>query len=194
MPLNPGATNTVQGIFGDDLNTANYGSRWTVYGRTTPNNSTYYRLNLTDTLTPGEGYWILSLDAAAVDMSGTAIAMVNNKVEADLPKAAVNLNRNIPVTYPFTTAQPWANMTEVKMVNGTVGPTEQTATSSATGFMYSGLSYLAGNLWTYNVASQAYVAGKPTLTPWDGFWVSARDPAYNHLNANGSMKLLMPKP
>jgi len=63
------AGNTVDAVFGDDLDPADYNTRWVVWERDSFIDA-YRRLELTDTLTPDRGYWVRTLDAVTVDVEG----------------------------------------------------------------------------------------------------------------------------
>lgn len=57
IPCNPGEDNSVEAIFGDD-NLGALGTDWKIFHFNTANN-TYNELQLADSISPGEGYWII---------------------------------------------------------------------------------------------------------------------------------------
>ncbi len=78
LPCDPGASNTVAGVFGDDM-TGTYGVDWIVYERNEAAGG-YVALTLADPLELGVGYWIKTLDAGetvTVDSLSPAVTEVD---------------------------------------------------------------------------------------------------------------------
>ncbi|MDX1748013.1 MAG: hypothetical protein R3324_18935, partial [Halobacteriales archaeon] len=71
LPCQPAAgQDTVGDVFGDDLPSLDYGLTWAVFERDETNDQ-YVRMSLSDSMTMGEGYWIIATDAdTPIDVEG----------------------------------------------------------------------------------------------------------------------------
>jgi hypothetical protein len=98
--------NTVETVFGDDLPTANYGTRWRVYRRDAANNL-YVQLNLGDTLQAGLGYWIKTLDGGTITVGSSTSA---GNPQADVPLSSASTGRYNLVGHPFVFDVCWKDV------------------------------------------------------------------------------------
>lgn len=74
LPCDPN-TATVSAIFGDDLNPAQYTTHWVLWERDEANDQYVMLPDINATLGQGEGYFLLSVDPAAIDVAGTATTL-----------------------------------------------------------------------------------------------------------------------
>lgn len=194
LPCEPDVTDTVASLFGDDLNMADYGSRWVMYTRNEAADQ-YAILGSGDPVTQGEGIFLFSLDAGLLDTSGTATSLVNsvdcpspdgNCFEIPLVKPADDLSERYnmlghPLPYPVN----WANFR--LRVDGDPDSPLTPSEAQAKGFMmketykYSGSAYVP-----FDDVTPGYDHG--ALGSFDGFWVGMLDNSFNA----GDMTLLVP--
>ena len=194
LPCDPGVSNTVSDLFGDDLDIASYGSRWVMYARDEASDQ-YVSLGTDDTLSQGEGLFMYSLDAGPLDTSGTATSLVNsadctsadnNCFEIPLFKPADNLSQlsnmlGHPLPYPVN----WRNFR--LRVNGDPDSPLTPSEAEARGFMkkvtykYSGSAYVP-----FDDVTPGYDHG--ALGAFDGFWVRLMENSFGA----GDITLLVP--
>ena len=194
LPCNPGGSNTVSDLLGDDLDVANYESRWTVFTRDEATDQ-YVKLGINDPLTQGEGIFLYSLDTGLIDTSGTATPLVNsadcpsadgNCFEIPLVKPVDNLSQlpnmlGHPLPYPVN----WANFR--LRVSGDPDSPLTPSGAEAKGFMrkqtykYSGSAYVP-----FDDVTPGYDHG--ALGAFDGFWVRLLESSFDA----GDMTLLVP--
>ncbi len=67
---------TVESALSDNLDVSEYAYRWVLYGWDRDSDS-YFSLDRQSPLFPGEAYWILSKDAAQIDIAGSATPVTN---------------------------------------------------------------------------------------------------------------------
>ena len=173
LPCAP-TSNTVQDVFGDDLGNANYNVRWIVYERN-ESTDTYLPLSLSSLLNQGESYWILSLDAATVGVTGTATPLTTGN--ANCPSAAgcfevmltppdINTaTRQNMVGHPFPFDVDWADV--VVEVDGTTTFTPSGADTA--GFVSKTIHKYNGN--GYDPFDDVTPAMEGVLNIYDGIWV-----------------------
>jgi hypothetical protein len=194
LPCNPGGSNTVSDLFGDDLDVADYNSRWTIFTRDEAGDQ-YVQLNFDDPLSQGEGIFLWSLDTGLIDTSGTATPLVNsadcpsadgNCFEIPLVKPADNSSQRPnmlghPLPYPVN----WANFR--LRVSGDPDSPLTPSGAEAKGFMrkqtykYSGSAYVP-----FDDVTPGYDHG--ALGAFDGFWVRLLESSFDA----GDMTLLVP--
>ena len=194
LPCNPGVSNTVSDLLGDDLDVADYNSRWTIFTRDEATDQ-YVKLDIDDPLTQGEGIFLYSLDTGLIDTSGTATPLVNsadcpsadgNCFEIPLVKPADNLSQRPnmlghPLPYPVN----WANFR--LRVSGDPDSPLTPSGAEAKGFMrkqtykYSGSAYVP-----FDDVTPGYDHG--ALGAFDGFWVRLLESSFDA----GDMTLLVP--
>ena len=172
LPCAP-TSNTVQDVFGDDLGNANYNVRWIVYERN-ESTDTYLALSLSSTLNQGESYWILSLDAATVDVTGTATPLTTGNANCPSPAGCFEVNLTPPdintatrqnmVGYPFPFDVDWADVVvEVDGVPHSPSEAETADFVSKTIHKYNGGSY--------DPFDDVTPAMEGVLNVYDGIWV-----------------------
>jgi hypothetical protein len=150
--------NSVEGVFGDDLTIADYGSQWVLYEYLPA--SGYHKLELTDTLEEGRGYWMVSLD----DKTITVLGEYNSNIDFPLGDGSTSGKWNLVGT-PFRFNTTWADV-QVIDTNGSVLTLDEAApdTIASTGFRW-------------NSEAQSYDQLTPSsgaLSPFDGAWVYSK--------------------
>jgi len=182
---------TVEELFGDTLDPNYYYYRWVVYERDEATD-TYVRLNPSDTVEQGKGYWIYSLDNSYWDASGSLtsypVTFANGCSDPEgcyeIPLTSpdsVDTTRFNLVGYPSNTPIDWGGVRFV--VDG----------SAYSPYRAEDLGYASKSIWKYNGNSyDAYDDTTPgmegELNSHEGIWV--------HLLGGSSastVKLLIPK-
>ncbi len=185
LPCQSTAT-TVQTVF-SGLSAGDYDTRWVVYARDEANN-VYTKLGLSSTLTQGKGYWFDSLDAARLEVTGTATAWSSKTgcmstagcYEITLTKPPTSSGLYNLAGHPFAYDVDWADVRVVPNAGTAVTPSDaETAGSmSKTFHIWNGSSYDA-----YDDATPGMLG---SLLANYGMWVKVKDPALT------SITLLIP--
>ncbi len=189
IPCDPGAANTVQDIFGDQLNPSRYYSRWILYKRDATTDA-YSLLSLASPMALGEGYWIISLDATVWDVSGTETARDTSNANCITVDGCYVINLTPPgvgqpprfnlIGHVFSFDVDW---TDVRVeVNGTA---YTPSGAKAAGYMEKSMWIYNGN--GYDVFDDTTPGMEGTLMAQDGIWVEVFNGA-----AGKSIKLLVP--
>ena len=182
LVCDPGGSNTVNDVFGDDLG-GTYGTNWVVFRRDASTQANV-QLTTTDTLAVGAGYWIkTNLGSQVVDVSGT------DNVVTDTPLVGVvaappagcgsSAGRCNAAGNPHAFDVCWA---DVLVDDG--GSIETLSTADPGGICQTtgGATCIMSRLahkWTgasYAPFNGTTLGMEGTLKPWDGFWVSANKP------------------
>jgi trimeric autotransporter adhesin len=164
------ATPTVSAVFGDDLAPGDYGSRWILYRRNVATSS-YEALGLNTEMTQGRGYWIKSLDAATLDVSGgmaptlcPAASRYSSCFDIALTGSGGGL-QNLS-GHPFSSLVDWA---DVRFVSGGM---EYTPAEAQTAGLASKIVY-KWNGGAYEPYDGETPGMEGALDDWDGVWVKA---------------------
>jgi trimeric autotransporter adhesin len=164
------AAPTVSAVFGDDLAPADYGSRWILYRRNVATSS-YEALGLSTEMTQGRGYWIKSLDAATLDVSGgmtptvcPAASRYSSCFDIALTGSGGGL-QNLS-GHPFSSLVDWA---DVRFVSGGM---EYTPAEAQTAGLASKIVY-KWNGGAYEPYDGETPGMEGSLSEWDGIWVKA---------------------
>ncbi|MCP4661392.1 MAG: hypothetical protein GY856_38810 [bacterium] len=176
LPCDVGSNSTVQGVFGDDLDPADYGDRWGIY-KYSELNQIYRLLGLSSPLKEGKGYWIKTLDSGqSITVGGELPSAVDRPLVADPEDGAQNL-----VGHPFNFGVCWD---EVRILDGAsvltldqadplIGfvracqmvPPDPSCVASRIGYQWNGAAY--------EVFDGQTMGMQGTLEPFDGLWVKA---------------------
>ncbi|MDG4597210.1 MAG: S8 family serine peptidase [Candidatus Contendobacter sp.] len=179
LPCNVGSNNTVEAVFGDNLNASVYDQRWAVF-EWNANTQSYIKLGLNSPVEAGRGYWIKTLDSSqTIDAAG----MLNNPLLPSLAAAPPGWNM---AGHPFTFSVCWA---DVKVVDGTSQLTLEQAdpggaceqSPPGTGCVMSRIMH-KWNGSAYQPFDGLTAGAEGTLEVFDGWWVKAKN----------SIKLLIP--
>ena len=182
LPFTPVLPATVTSTFGDDLLIGQYGNRWVVYEWNAAANS-YTKLSTFSTLSQNKSYWILSLDAANLDVEGSDTAVVDSygNNECAVPQGCYEIPLVPPadgetekynlVGHVFPATVPWKDV-RIRTVAGD-GTTEVYTPSQAappndnimdkTFWLYKGGAYESHDDSTIGMEGE--------LVAFDGFWV-----------------------
>ncbi len=191
VPCQPDSNaNTVEKLFGDTLDPNDYYYRWVVFKRDEANDA-YVRLDLSDTIEQGEGYWVLSLDNGYWDATGSLTQYpVTRAAGCSDPQGCYE----IPLTTPDDD-----NSSKFNLVGH---PGNLSINWGGVRFVFDGVAYspsraenanlASKNIWKYN--GNAYDVFDDTtpgmegeLNSHEGFWVELLPGAFNT-----SAKLLIP--
>ncbi len=192
LPCAPDSNvDTVGGLFGDTLDVNAYYTRWIVYRYNVATNS-YEQLQLTDTVSQGEGYWLLSYDDSYWDAPGSLTSYPVTQAEgcasADgcyaidlvLPDSATS--RHNLVGFPNNIDIDWSQVRFV-LDDGTTYTPSQAETNniaSKTIWKWNGSSYD-----TYDDSTPGMLG---TLSSHEGFWIQLLSGSFSET----SVKLMIP--
>ncbi len=192
LPCAPDSNaDTVGELFGDTLNVSEYYARWIVHRYNAANN-TYEQLQLTDTVSQGEGYWLLSYDDSYWDATGSltsypvtqsegcAVAEGCYAIDLVLPDSATT--RYNMVGFPNNIDIDWSQARF--LVNNTISYTPSEAETN---------SIASKMIWKWNGSSyDTYDDSTPgmlgTLSSHEGFWVQMLSGSFGET----SVQLLIP--
>lgn len=160
MPCQLGIStpNSVEAVFGDDLPTAGYGTQWVLYEYLPA--SGYRKLELTDGLEEGRGYWIISLD----DKTITVLGEYNSNIDFPLGDGSTAEQWNLAGT-PFRFDTTWGDV-QVIDTDGSVLTLDEAAPDT-----------IANTGFHWNSETEAYDQLTPNsgvLSPFDGVWVYSK--------------------
>lgn len=162
---------TISDLFGDDLLPADYATRWILYERDEPANK-YTALELGSSLSQGSGYWIKSLDAGALDVTGNlspTLCPASSRYSScfDIPLYGTGTGVQNLLGYPFNSPVDWANVRFVDGAGLEFTPAAAQAAGMASKIMYK---------WTggaYEPFDGETPGMEGSLDEWDGIWVKA---------------------
>lgn len=195
LPCDPGSSNSIADIFGDDLTPADYGIRWVLFERDEIGDQ-YLRLpDVTSVLHQGQAYFAYSMDAGLLDTTGTVTTLTNRP---DCPSPDNNCFV-IPLVKPATTESTlfnalghplpypvdWADFRIVASgdLDSPMTPSGALAKNymSKVVYKYTGSAYVP-----FDDVTPGYDEG--ALGAYDGFWVEALGDSLN----TGDLSLLIP--
>ena len=193
LPCNPGVTNTPTGQFGDDIS-GTYGTDWLMYEYDGVNNK-YNSLSDSSALAQGNGYWLISLNKATLDVTGTATplsfsancpAPTNECFEIALQKPpGAGLEQYNMLGHPLPYPVNWADVRIV--ANGDPDSPFTPSGALAKGYFskvmqkYTGSAYAA-----FDDVTPGYEEG--ALGAYDGIWVKVLDGSLG----SGALSLIIP--
>ncbi len=179
LPADPGNSNTVAGIFADDIQGV-YGQVWIVY-RFDADAGSYVQAGLHDVLNQGEGFWILQNSGADVvlDMPETSVvtpivSQIGCVAEqgcfaVPLPVQAGSV-RWAMGGYPFAASGPVGG---IRVVTGSTGDC-QSSNGGCTLAEGDERQVVSRILWRYVDENSGYhaITTDDFLDPWSGFWIA----------------------
>ena len=170
LPCTPPVTaQTVQAVFGDDLNGA-YGTDWAVYSYDSANN-TYKDLGPNGVLTQGVGYWVIHHNGtnAVLDFpEGSTKTMVTpaNQCVGDKDCYRISLATKSGQVQWNMLGYPFMNditLDRLRVVtNG--GPCAEGCSLAQ--------AKVENRLWHYRDGAYQVIEGRGLLHSWDGFWIA----------------------
>ena len=163
LPLDPGASNSVNDVFGDDIN-ADYGTEWLMYGFNAASKA-YETKDLNGSLQHGLGYWIIQITGENVQLDMPASSVESTvsplTVPADGEKNRWNLSG-----YPLSVTKKFSDLI-IKTSTGTCADAGCDPNEAKLQKIFQ------NEVWRLSqVDAQQYekISGETTLNPWDGFW------------------------
>ncbi|MCW8925178.1 MAG: FG-GAP repeat protein, partial [Xanthomonadales bacterium] len=189
IPCDLGTNNTVEDVFGDDFNTADYLYDWVVWKRDEANER-YVRLTLASPLEIGQGYWIFSYDGGFWDAGNGGLTTFTQDPACASPRGCFEIPLVNPadassehynmVGHPGNIQTDWASVTV--LVDG-VPYTPYDAEAN---------NFVSNTLWKYNGNGyDSYNDITPGmigyLDTYDGFWVKVLGGSFGK-----TVKLLVP--
>ena len=180
LSCTPIAPATVDSVFGDDLESSQYGLSWVMYEWNTATDSYIRLLDTNSTLSQNKGYWILSLETANLDVEGSVTqAVVSTECPApgcyEIPlvppgDGETQQYNMVGHVFPGTVPIPWKDVrikTNVDSIVSVYTPSEAALPNN---------NIMDKTIWIYN--GNAYneyddiTPGKEgQLAAFDGFWV-----------------------
>ena len=198
LPCVPAGSGSVADVFGDDIADAfgavspTYETSWVVYKYDLSTSGGYIKLEKTDTLDVGVGYWIVQQSGgdATLDLpanSSSAAPIQSDACPSDAGCFEIPLKTKAG-------AVGWNMIGRPSHVSSTLGDTrihaDTDACTSGCDLDTANSGELVHNqLWTYDVSSYTLATNPDgTLEPWVGYWAATLQ------SADGkSPKLLVPK-
>ncbi len=179
LPCDVGAGDTLEEVFGDDLEPLDFATTWAAFQRDEAAGA-YVWLNLTDPLNEGEGYWIITLDPGqSLTVEGDGNGVIDVPLFSDVADGVQNM-----VGHPFDIDVCWA---DVQVVDGAsvlsldqadplIGPLracdlvppDPSCVMSRVAHTWNGSAYDAFDGVTSGMQG--------SLEPMDGLWVKAFKP------------------
>lgn len=188
LPCDPGASNTVSDVFGDD-GLGSYGTDWVLW-RYNPYSNDYEQLQLSDTLNPTKGYWMMQTSGSdkTLQLPDSSEPIQGNNSGLEPPECIDGANHSIcrgvelasafgePLLwnmagYPNIFAQPLGDLYVTDFGNDcdleAVGQTCDLDAAEA--------ALVVHNEFFTFVNGSAYDVITPTgeLNPWKGYWVAS---------------------
>ena len=164
---------TVAEILGDDI-AAPYGSGWAIFSYQT-NINTYKKLSLTDTMSPGVGYWLIQATGSAVtiDMPGSSSgAYVTYTPACRSPEGCfeISLASNTKGTQWQMIGFPFRDNRDIDKLRIVTNAGACLTGCSLSQAFDEGLT--ADKLLHFNGASYEKLSkdGSESIEPWDGVW------------------------
>jgi hypothetical protein len=171
----PTNAQTVQAVFGDDLN-GNYGSDWQVFSYDAAGNA-YVDIGVNGELSQGAGYWIIHHNGSAAELDMPAGSM---QTPLALPNQCTSTSGcyRLPLTTQSGTAQwnmsgyPFADKFSMHRLRAVTRP--GTACDSGCTLDQAEINnVVGGSLWHFNGFAYDELQINDALHPWSGFWAAA---------------------
>ncbi len=176
MPVDLGAQKTLSEVFADNLPADDYGVTWILFGFNAASN-VYYRVELTDDLVPGVGYWAIQKTGSTVGID-LPISIRETPVQAisqcaspkgcfeiSIPTQAGNVQWSMS-GYPFEFL---SNLSTARIsANAGVCSDDDGCTldeAEAAGVVHNVLFY-------YNGSGYESLSATSTIQSWSGFWAA----------------------
>jgi len=164
LPADPGNSNTVNDIFGDDI-PGQIRTDWAIFNYNA-NKGEYDSYGLYATLKPGIGYWIIQKSGSSkvLDMPAGSTAITAAHYDEVYLHNKSGVNTWNMVGNPYPTAISAANI-RIKTGNGVCASGCDLNTASSN-------NIVNNQFWSYD--GSKYITHSPTsastLNPWTGFW------------------------
>jgi Raf kinase inhibitor-like YbhB/YbcL family protein len=174
LPANPGASNTVEAIFGNEpLKPQQYKTHWIIYTYHPESKGYDAPLELNSTLKQGIGYWIIQDTGKTATLNmpeGSTI--VTDSFSTPLASSAGDNNGWNLIGNPFSNTEAIGTF-RIKTEAGPCGGQGCNLDEAQNDNLVHNL------IWTYN--GRYITKGiADTLPPWEGFWMATRNGSQGH--------------
>jgi len=195
LPCNPGASNSILDLFGDDLPPADYAANWLLWDKDAASNQYNAIVDINTAIVQGKGYYLYSVDSGLLDMTGTATPQMSsancqspdqNCFEIPLVKPADPASTYFnALGHPFPYPVDWADFRIVAVgdLDSPMTPSQALAKNylSKVAYKYTGSAFAP-----YDDVTPGYDEG--AFGAWDGFWVKTLGGSLS----TGDLTLLIP--
>lgn len=198
LPCVPAGSGSVADVFGDDMAEAfgagapTYNTNWVVYKYDLSTSSGYIKLEETDTLDPGIGYWIIQLSGGDATLALPANSTPAPNIKSDACPSDQGCFE-IPLKTKIDGVG-WSMIGRPSHFSSKLGDTRILANTGACSggcdldIANSG-GLVSNQLWTFDGSNYALVNNPGgSLEPWVGYWAATLQSAHGK-----SPKLLVPK-
>ncbi len=171
LPLDPLESNSVNDVFGDDIN-ANYGTDWLMYGYD-PVSNTYQAKEINGTLLHGTGYWILQITGETVQLDMPVNSIESKTAPLIAPTEGDEYQWNL-VGHPLSVTKKFSDL-KIKTSFGVC------AIEGCNPVKAKLQKIFQNEIWRMSQGdAEVYekVSGDTTLNPWDGFWCATLENAH----------------
>jgi hypothetical protein len=172
LPANPGASNTVEAIFADDIK-AEYGTAWVLYTYHPELKGYGSPLGLNSRLTQGTGYWIIQKTGVTVSLDMPESSTVTQE---GLLTSLVSSSGTGP-QWNFM-GNPLSNAVDVQSIRI---KTQAGACAGRGCDLNKAKSenLIENRLWIYNGVNHEYI-NTDSLGAWDAYWLAALGGSQGH--------------
>ena len=176
---------TLSELFGDQLDVAEYGVTWAVFGYDS-HNRIYTAPTVSDTLSAGQGFWIIQATGESIQIPLPA-SLPQAQTLADIPCIADSDCVKIPLA-ALSTDVSW-NLSSIPL-EAPSRPSDFLYVNGQAGFSCSDgctlqqaidANQIVGPLWVYDPIAEAYFNGvmPDFIEPGQGFWFGTLEAAAN---------------
>ncbi len=173
LPADPGDSNSLRQLFGDDLPEAGYNTSWTVFGYD-PVNNVYFNPGLDGKLETGFAWWIIQTTGA------------DRVIDLDAGAPRPGLRHALATAHPITwnMAGPASLATiswdQFTLQGGACDPGCAPAEARAADLFHD-------QAWNWNGAGYTVLENSAAVAPWTGFWCATLSGAQG-----GGLTLIFP--
>ena len=175
LPCDPGASNTISDVLGDDL-IGVYGTDWGLYefDETAGTSGSYSLLSTSSALSPGLGYWLIKLNGAGNWSMETTDAINSEPFEIALTAAHNGtIGQQNMVGNPLSKTHAWADTRVLDTYGNCYGSPSIAATAGSVGVINNAINFYNGS--SYTICDDTGTNPPCTLAAGEGFWVQVPD-------------------
>ncbi len=187
-----GNNTTVADIFADDFLNAEYNEKWVLYSY---DGNAYSKLELSNFVEQGKGYWIIQITGSAVDID-LPVNVLETSVQQSsqcastfgcyevILQAVANNGQWSMIGYPFENSLNSTSTEDIRIVtnSGDCGGTDGCTLEEA----FTAKVFL-NNLWSYNGEAYVDLLATSNIASWTGMWGRTLE------NSNGlEVRILFP--
>jgi uncharacterized protein YkwD len=164
LPANPGANNTVENIFGNNIAPSDYGQKWVLYSYNATSNQ-YDPLTLSSQLEQGVGYWIIQITDSSVTLDmpqGSRNTSPDYSIKLTSPQGGSAKQWNL-AGYPFSDTRRLGDFYVQSSEGVCSNPTCDIAQAKSEKLLHN-------QVWVYDGRKYVIKDQDANLSSWDGFW------------------------